>query len=281
MNIDLADVFDSLDAIVYIADMKTHEILYVNKYTRDIFGDLAGKKCWATLQSKQSGPCSFCSNDKLLTPDFKPAGVYHWEFQNTVTGRWYDVRDRAIRWADGRIVRLEIATDITERKEMEIALRDSEERFSTIITNSQPVIFMLDRDGVFLVSEGKSLSALGLEPGQVLGKSALDLYKDYPDVIKGIKGALRGKVSQSIIEVQRATFDVFFSPYRKDDDIAGAIGMAVDISDIRKAELEIKNRVKELEDFYDMAVSRELRMKELKDELERLKSELARYRKGK
>jgi signal transduction histidine kinase len=42
-----------------------------------------------------------------------------WEFQNCLTGRWYQCTDRAIRWPDGRLVRLEIAVDISERKEME------------------------------------------------------------------------------------------------------------------------------------------------------------------
>ncbi len=119
----LLSVLDSLDAIVYVADMQTYEVLFANKYTRDAFGDLAGKVCWQTLQTGQSYPCAFCTNDKLVSPEGEPTGIYEWEFQNTVNGRWYDIRDRAIRWVDGRLVRLEIAVDITERKKMEETLR--------------------------------------------------------------------------------------------------------------------------------------------------------------
>jgi PAS domain S-box-containing protein len=278
MESNLSDILDSLDAIVYIADMKTHEVLYVNKYTREIFGDIVGKKCWSTLQSSQTGPCQFCSNDKLLSPDGIPAGVYHWEFQNTVTNRWYDVRDKAMQWPDGRMVRLEIATDITNRKKMEIALRDSEERFRTIVKNSQAIIFMLDKDGKFLLSEGKALSALGLEPGEVVGKSALEMYKDYPDVVKGINEALHGKTSNKTVEVQGISFDVFWSPYRNENDaIAGVIGMAIDITELRKADIALHERVHELEEFYNIAVTRELKMKELKDENQRLQSELSKH----
>ena len=42
-----------------------------------------------------------------------------WEFRNTINGCWYECRDQAIRWTDGRMVRMEIATDITERKRVE------------------------------------------------------------------------------------------------------------------------------------------------------------------
>lgn len=75
MEIAISDIFDSLDAGVYISDMKTRDLLYVNKYMRDLFGDVVGKKSWAVLQSGQSGSCSFCTNDKLLTPEGK--GVNH------------------------------------------------------------------------------------------------------------------------------------------------------------------------------------------------------------
>ncbi len=44
-------------------------------------------------------------------------------------------------------------------------------------------------------------------------------------------------------------------------------------------EIDLKKRVKELEDFYEMAIGRELRMIELKREIETLKEELARYKK--
>ena len=37
--------------------------------------------------------------------------------------------------------------------------------------------------------------------------------------------------------------------------------------------------MKELEEFYDMAVGRELRIKELKEQLEDLKEELSKYKK--
>ncbi len=52
-----------------------------------------------------------------------------------------------------------------------------------------------------------------------------------------------------------------------------------DITERRKAEAEIQNRVKELEDFYDMAVGRELKMIELKEEIAELKEELERHKK--
>ena len=123
----LSTVLDSLDALVYVTDMNTNEILFFNEYGKAIWGDARGKICWQTLQSGQSGPCEFCTNSKLVDKNGQPTGVYVWEFQNTVNGHWYQCRDQAIQWIDGRIVRMEIATDITDRKQAEEDLKSAKE----------------------------------------------------------------------------------------------------------------------------------------------------------
>lgn len=112
----IATVLDSLDALVYVSDMQTYELLFANDYGRKIWGDMQGKTCWKVLQENQDRPCEFCTNDRLLDDSGRPSGVYVWEFQNTVNKRWYQCRDQAITWVDGRLVRMEVATDITDRK---------------------------------------------------------------------------------------------------------------------------------------------------------------------
>lgn len=116
----LSKILNSLASIVYVSDFKTHDIIFMNEYAISLFNepDYYKKKCWQVLQEDQSGPCSFCSNSHLVK-DNKPTGVYVWEFQNTLNKRWYQCRDQAIQWIDNRLVRLEIAVDITDRKEAE------------------------------------------------------------------------------------------------------------------------------------------------------------------
>ncbi len=124
----LLTILDSLDAFVYVADMRTYEILFANKRARKLFGDIVGKVCWETIQAGQSGPCDFCTNKNLIDRDGQPVGAHTWENRNTRTGRWYEVRDCAVQWEDGRMVRLEIATDVTERKLKEKELLEARER---------------------------------------------------------------------------------------------------------------------------------------------------------
>jgi signal transduction histidine kinase/CheY-like chemotaxis protein len=121
-------ILDSIDALIYVADMETYELLFVNQYARDRLGEITGKICWQTLQSGQSGPCAFCTNDKLIDANGDPTGLYIWQWRNTVDHEWYECRDQAIRWLDGRIVRMEVATNITRRKEAEEQKKELEEK---------------------------------------------------------------------------------------------------------------------------------------------------------
>ncbi len=130
-----------------------------------------------------------------------------------------------------------IFRDITERVLALDELKRSEEKFRAIVENAQPVIFVLDSEGTFLVSEGKSLARLGLKSGQVVGISAFEVYKDFPVVIHAIKLGLKGQVTNVKIDLGIANFDAFFSPYRDSNGkVIGVIGMAIDITEMKQTE---------------------------------------------
>jgi PAS domain S-box-containing protein len=144
----LLTILDSLESLVYVADMQTYELLYVNKYGRNTFGPLKnGQVCWKTLRYELNQPCANCSNDQLLTSVGEPAGVYTSEVQDKSTNKWYLTHDRAIHWVDGRLVRLQIATDITERKRVEEALKINEHRYRAIIQDQTELICRYLPDG--------------------------------------------------------------------------------------------------------------------------------------
>ncbi|MAF76202.1 MAG: GGDEF domain-containing protein [Idiomarinaceae bacterium] len=131
---DFENILNNLDAVVYVADTDTHELLFMNTYAlrhiahADNFSDIAHLPCYEVLQKNQTRPCDFCTNAKL------PANgdVLVWEFKNTRNQCWYQCRDRLIDWHDGRRVRLEVATDISERKHAEEALQRAQKELKTL-----------------------------------------------------------------------------------------------------------------------------------------------------
>ena len=187
-------VMDSLDSLVYVADMKTYEILFINQYGRKIWGDLTGRICWKSLQVNQEGPCPFCTNKKILDPDGNPNGVLIWEFRNTITGQWYECHDSAIQWTDGRIVRLEIATDITDRKRVVEALRQSEEKIRTVLENV-PDLILVHRNGIILYINPSSVEVMGYTQDELINKQMIDFIvpKYRPIIDEAISKQMNGK----------------------------------------------------------------------------------------
>ncbi len=121
-------VMDSIEACVYVLDLNSHEILFANRKTSETFGPWTGKKCYEVFQNGQTSVCGNCTHEKLIKPDGSPSGVHVCEFRNTLNKQWYELRIQAIRWVDGRLARMVIATDITDRKNEEDERRGFEQR---------------------------------------------------------------------------------------------------------------------------------------------------------
>ncbi|MHA7879613.1 MAG: bifunctional diguanylate cyclase/phosphodiesterase [Saccharospirillum sp.] len=168
-NLELANqrflnMLDGTNAAVYVADMDTHEVLFVNQYSRDLLGDIVGQTCWRSIQQKTDGPCDFCTNPRLLKADGTPAKPVTWEHFNPQLKRWYHITDQAIPWENGQYVRMEIALDITERKAAEQAMRESELRYRRLFDNSRDALMIVQPpDWQLVTCNAATLQLFGYE----------------------------------------------------------------------------------------------------------------------
>ncbi|MFH2047628.1 MAG: ATP-binding protein [Pseudomonadota bacterium] len=121
----LVSVFDSIDEPIYVSDPNTYELLYANEAFKKYWPDPVGKKCYKVLQNLDS-PCSFCTNEIIFGENV--GQPYIWKFKNKVADRWFRCIDKAIQWPDGRMVRYEMAIDITEQEKASEEKQDLMER---------------------------------------------------------------------------------------------------------------------------------------------------------
>ena len=96
------------------------------------------------------------------------------------------------------------------------------------------------------MSEGKLLERLGFVPGQLVGRSVFELYKDAPQVLDVIHRALAGEVAIALsTEAHGITFDSHYVVMRNDDGaVTGAISVAVDVSDRVQLEEQLRQAQK-------------------------------------
>jgi two-component system cell cycle sensor histidine kinase/response regulator CckA len=111
-----------------------------------------------------------------------------------------------------------------------------EQRLRAVISNAPIVLFALDREGMFTLSEGKGLEALGFEPGEHVGRSIMDVYHDVPDVLENIQRAFTGETILTTMPVRDAIFDIWSSPTYESGEVTGIIGVATDVTERKRAE---------------------------------------------
>jgi len=113
-------VIDGLDSAVHVADTQSGEILFANRAFQNIFGfDTVGRDSAMVTASCRPAPEWLNHDPRTLPPEALPCELFDGEIQHALSGRWYHVHERAIRWVDGRTVRVQIAADITERRHIE------------------------------------------------------------------------------------------------------------------------------------------------------------------
>jgi signal transduction histidine kinase len=122
-------VLDGLDAAVYVADAPTTRSSSPTGPSSSIYGFDAVGRTWRHLRPASPPDTLWYDVDpRRLDPDHVPRELYDGELRNALSGRWYHIRERAIRWVDGRVVRMAIATDITDRKRVDEENRAQQER---------------------------------------------------------------------------------------------------------------------------------------------------------
>ena len=110
-------VLDALDAGVSVSDFDTREVLFINESFGRIFpGRGVGSNAAEVEIALAPVPSQALPRTALLDADGSPTGVQKIEVFDAARGLWYLMRVRAVRWVDGRMVRLTMLSDITDRK---------------------------------------------------------------------------------------------------------------------------------------------------------------------
>ena len=147
-----------------------------------------------------------------------------------------------------------VIRDITDRRRGREALRQTEARLRMVVGGASLVIFSLDKDGVFTLSEGEGLKALGLKSGEVVGRSVFDLYRDEPGVLESIRRALAGEAFTGTIDVGDLTFETRYTPLTDDaSNVVGVIGVATDITENRKAQQALQDNEQRYRELFENA----------------------------
>lgn len=212
--------------------------------------------------------------------------------EDTGETRWMSCVGSARRDENGKIVILSgINMDITERKNAEFALAESEQRYRTLTDNLPGVVYRCEVAApwrVFMISDGVKLLT-GRETTEFLSEDApltwgeLVVAEDMSSVEQAVDVAVAGKQPYRIVyrirhangevrwvlEHGRAIYDTAGKPEFLD-------GVITDMSSQKQTEEQLRARNAELERFNRITLGREMDIIEMKQRINVLSEELGR-----
>lgn len=106
----LRSFFEEMDEFVYISDLETHQLVYMNRRLRESLNcgpaeDYTKKRCYEVLQGTDR-PCAFCNDNQLKAGQF-----LSWIHKNPVFNKRYLIKDSLLE-DNGQKYRIEIAVDV-------------------------------------------------------------------------------------------------------------------------------------------------------------------------
>ena len=132
-------------------------------------------------------------------------------------------------------------TDITDLKKAEEALETKDRYLNTIIRNAPLALFALDKQGIITLLEGRGLAGLDMLPGELVGKSIFDVYKNmnskHPEILGNIRLALDGNARHYELKVGDLWYESFCEPvFGENRKVIGLIGIYNNITGRKKSE---------------------------------------------
>ena len=202
---------------------------------------------WPSRQARARMVAAF-SDDGVLT-----------DFEGQMKTRVGGLRDFLISGAlisiDGADHLLLVCHDITERKSMERALKNSEREIRTILDTIVETFYRADAEGRIVMVSAAAKPLLGYDPEELIGTRVGDLYAtpEERDVFLKTLAGGGGRVSGFEARLKRKDGTVIWVStnaqciYDRDDNVAGVEGTTRDITERKKSEQDLQLAKEEAE----------------------------------
>ena len=132
----LKTVLNQLQANVYITDVDTHEIIFMNDRMKKKYNipNPEGQVCWKVLQQGQEGPCSFCKINRLLSGEDE---TIRWQQTNSKINRLFDKYDSLLKIGEKKL-HMQQSFDITDSEERGEILGENPEKMFSVQDDKIP-----------------------------------------------------------------------------------------------------------------------------------------------
>jgi PAS domain S-box-containing protein len=158
----------------------------------------------------------------------------------------------------GRTARVTAIRDITERKQAEEALRESEEKYRTLVEKANEAIVIV-QDGVFVFTNRRTSDLVGVPAGDLEGKPFIDFVwpEDRELLIANYRKRIAGETVRDAYDCRiigaggRLTWIFLSAAVIRWKGKPATLNLLTDITERKQAEEEVRRKAKELQEKND------------------------------
>ncbi|MHA2344138.1 MAG: PAS domain S-box protein, partial [Candidatus Hodarchaeales archaeon] len=170
---DIQSILEVIGDGISIQDTN-FKILYQNKIAKNFVGEHVGEYCYKAYEHNDK-TCKGCP----LAESFKD-GKIHTEVRSAPIGKgieYFEITTSPIRDSAGKIIAgIEVVRNISERKQIEESLNESEEKYRLLFSAEKDAIIMIDNESRRIVdANDAALHLYGYSKDEMLGLTALAL----------------------------------------------------------------------------------------------------------
>ena len=249
-----ADIFRAIGHPTFVMDAE-QTVISANPAAARALGkpaeELVGAKCYKLVHGTDQAVPG-CPVGRMLDSGSVETVVMEMEALDRV----YLVACTPVVDEDGHVQKIiHIATDVTERRRAEEALRESEGRFRLFFENSPEYCYMVSRDATILDVNGAALQVLSYDKAELVGKPLSSIYAPESQARSGElfdRWMTTGEVREEELVLQTKQGDrrtVLLSAAAVRDDngrIVHSVSVQRDVTDRRQAQEDLEVRERQL-----------------------------------
>ena len=270
----------SRDGLLLVHKTKA-DILNSNESAQELLGyapeEFLKKKLW------EIGVIKDAPDFKEMMSRLERDGVIYYEDTPVKTKKGPNINAEVFLVNRAKVMQCNIR-DITMRREAEEVLKESETRFKTIFNESTDGMLLAEVETRrFSMCNPKICQMLGYTEEELMRLGVDDIHpkNDLPLVIEQFERQAKGEIKLvADLPVKRKDGSIFYADVSASQITLGGgkylVGILRDITESKKIQDELKEKMQDLERFSKFAVDRELKMealeKKVKELEERLKS---------
>lgn len=169
------NLFELVPCLITVQDRR-YRLLRYNREFSQRFAPVEGQFCFRAYKGRTE-KCDPCPVEKTFED-----GLSHYAEESGInkdgTQSYWIVRTSPILDDTGRIVAaMEISHDITERRQLEVELEKSEQKYHAIFANIPNPVFVLEPESLTILDCNESVTSIyGYPVTELVGTSFLDLF---------------------------------------------------------------------------------------------------------